>query len=146
KPLDSVLTIELTRDRDTARAAIEGFEGRRGEYEPRNDYERNFMAGVPARIESARTQGALSASNALAVHFGRYPNRRKTLIVVSEGLGRGDRRRGMEFLPTADTIKRSAQRSNVAIYAVNPADAPSDTDALRALATETTGQIVQSDI
>src|SRR5262249_41628099 len=56
KPLDSILAIKLATDRDAARAALQAFEGRRGNYEPRNSYERNFMAGVPARIESARTQ------------------------------------------------------------------------------------------
>src|SRR5262249_21712967 len=94
KPLDSILSIQLTTDRAEARAAVEVFEGRRGDYTARNAYEQNFMAGVPGRIESARTQVALSAINALAVHFGSFLDRRKTLVVVSEGMGRVERRRG----------------------------------------------------
>jgi VWFA-related protein len=147
KPLDSLLAIQPTRDRDALRDAVAAFEGRKGEYEPRNAYERNFMAGAPARIESARTQVALSAINALAVHFGNYPDRRKTLLVISEGVGRsGERRRGMEYLPTAETIARSAQRANVSIYAVNPAVEFTDADTLRDLAAGTAGGVVTADL
>src|SRR5437016_280042 len=70
RPLDSLFTIHLTTDRQAARQAIAAFEGRKGALEPRNAYERNFIAGSPARIEAARAQVALSAINALAVHLG----------------------------------------------------------------------------
>jgi Ca-activated chloride channel family protein len=146
KPLDSLFTIRLTRDRDAARAVVQGFEGRSGDYAPTNSYERNFMAGTPVRIEGARSQVALSAINALAVHLGSVPDRRKTLIVVTEGMGRGERRRGLEYLPTTDTIVRSAQRANVAIYPVNPAQSAADTDTIGPLAVETTGAAIASDL
>ena len=54
---------------------------------PRNAYERDFIAGTPARIDAARNQVALSAINALAVHLGSLTDRRKTLIVAAEGVG-----------------------------------------------------------
>jgi VWFA-related protein len=146
KPLDSLFTIRLTRDRDAARAIVQGFEGRSGDYAPKNSYERNFMAGTPARIEGARSQVALSAINALAVHLGSAPDRRKTLIVVTEGMGRGERRRGLEYLPTTDTIVRSAQRANVAIYPVNPAPNAAESDTIGPLAVETTGAAIASDL
>lgn len=147
KPLDSLFTIRLTRDRDAARAIVQGFEGRSGDYAPKNPYERNFMAGTPARIEGARAQVALSAINALAVHLGSVPDRRKTLIVVTEGMGsRGERRRGLEYLPTTDTIVRSAQRANVAIYPVNPAQSAAESDTIGPLAVETTGEAIASDL
>ena len=85
KPLDSLFAIRLTRDRAAVRRAIETFEGRKGEYEPRNAYERNYIAGTPARIDAARNQVALSAINALAVHLGSLADRRKTLVVATEG-------------------------------------------------------------
>ena len=78
---------------------------------------------TPARIDAARTQVALSALNALAVHLGSLTDRRKTLIVVTEGVGRAERRRGQEYLPTLDTIIRSANRSNVSVYPFDPRDA-----------------------
>jgi VWFA-related protein len=147
KPLDSLLTIQPVRDRAELTSAVAAFEGRKGEYQPRNSYERNFMAGAPARIDSARTQVALSAINALAVHFANYPDRRKTLLVVSEGVGRsGERRRGMEYLPTAETIVRSAQRANVSIYALNPAAEFTDADTLRDLAAATAGGVATADL
>ena len=130
------------------RRAIESFEGRKGDYEPRNAYERDFMAGTPARIDAARSQVALSAINALAVHLGSLTDRRKTLIVVTEGVGRADRRRGQEYLPTLDTIIRSANRSNVSVYPFDPrdvADGPSDGADLRRLADETDGQAIAAD-
>jgi VWFA-related protein len=141
KPLDSLFAIRLTQDRTEALQAIESFEGRSGEYAPRNAYERNFMAGGPARLEQARTQVVLSAINALAVHFASFTEQRKTLIVVSEGMTQGERRRGMEFLPTVETIVRSAQDSNVSIYAVSPKAEAADNDALHGLAVETMGQV-----
>ena len=119
KPLDSILTIRLTTDRAEAHRAIETFEGRKGSYEPRNTYEREFMAGTPPRIEAARIQVALSAINALDVQLGSMGDRRKTLVVVTEEIGRAERRRGQD-LPTLDTIVRSANRANVSVYPLDP--------------------------
>jgi hypothetical protein len=55
KPLDSLMTIRMTHDKQAVRQTIESFDGRKGDYEPRNAYERNYIAGTPARIELART-------------------------------------------------------------------------------------------
>jgi VWFA-related protein len=151
KPLDSLFTIRLTRDRESVRAAIQSFDGRKGDYQARNVYERELIAGTPARIDAARNQVALSAINALAVHLGSLTDRRKTLIVATEGVGRSDRRRGQEYLPTLETIIRSANRSNVAIYPFDPrdaaaADADADrSEALRRLADETDGRAMAAD-
>jgi len=149
KPLDSVLAIHLTADRDAARRAIAGFAGRRGDYEPRNAYEKNFMAGTPARIDAARMQVAVSGLNALANQLGAAATGRKALIVVSEGLLRSERRRGQEFLATVDTVARSAYRATVAVYFIDPggaADADRGRETLRALATDTGGASLTGDI
>ena len=148
KPLDSLFAIRLTRDREAVRRAIESFEGRKGDYAPRNAYERDYIAGTPARIDVARNQVALSAINALAVHLGSLTDRRKTLIVATESVGRSDRRRGQEYLPTLDTIIRSANRSNVAVYPFDPRDAAGGEPAaegLRRLADETDGEAIAAD-
>ncbi len=148
KPLDSLLTIRLTRDREAARRAIETFDGRKGDYEPRNAFERDYIAGTPARIDVTRTQVALSAINALAIHLGSLSDRRKTLIVATESVGRPDRRRGQEFLPTLETIIRSANRSNVAVYPFDPREAAAGEPAgegLRRLADETDGEAIAAD-
>ena len=147
KPLDSLFAIRLTRDRAAVRQAIESFEGRKGDYQPRNAYERDYIAGTPARIDLARSQVALSAINALAVHLGSLTDRRKTLIVATESVGRSDRRRGQEYLPTIDTIIRSANRSNVSVYPFDPRDAAATEPAadLRRLAEETDGKEIAAD-
>ncbi len=149
KPLDSVFGIRLTRDRDAARRMVGAFDGRKGLYEARNAYERDFIAGGPARIDAARNQVALSAINALAVHLGSLTERRKTLIVATEGIGRAERRRGQEYLPTIDTIVRSANRANVAVYPFDPREAtagePPD-DGLVRLADETDGHRIAGDV
>ena len=148
KPLDSLFAIRLTHDRDAVRRAIESFEGRKGDYEPRNGYERDYIAATPARIDAARAQVALSAIHALAVHLGNLTDRRKTLIVATETVGRADRRRGQEYLPTLDTIIRSANRFNVAVYPFDPRDSADGQAAagdLRRLADETDGQPIAAD-
>jgi VWFA-related protein len=150
KPLESLLAIRLSADREAARRAIADFEGCKGQLEPRNAYERNFIAGTPARIETARAQVALSALNALAIQLGTVGTGRKALIVVSEGLVRVERRRGQEAMPTPDTIARSANRANVAVYAIDPRGANASGDgasqALRSLAADTDGQMLAGDV
>jgi VWFA-related protein len=148
KPLDSLFTIRLTRDRAAAHAAIDSFLGRKGDYTPRNAYERDYIAGTPARIESARNQVALSAINALAIHLGSLGDRRKTLIVVADAVGGSERRRGLEYLPTLDTIVRSANRANVAVYPFDPSEPGAGSSVggdLHRLADDTTGAAIVAD-
>jgi VWFA-related protein len=152
KPLDSLFTIRMTRDRDELRHAIDTFQGRRGEYDPRNAFEKNFIAGTPAGIEQLRTQVATSALNALVVHLGKLNEGRKSVVLVSEGLASSTRRRGFETLPTIDAIIRAANRYNVSIYPVDPqarsadgtgsASGAKDIETLRALAERTDGQAI----
>jgi VWFA-related protein len=149
KPLDSILAIRLTADREAVRQSIQSFSGRKEEYDARNAYERNFIAGTPVRIEAARNQVAWSAINALAVHMGGLAAARKTLILVGENLGGPERRRGQEFLATRDTVIRSANRANVAIYSLNPGEtavSSADVDPLRLLAVETDGAVIAGDL
>ena len=148
KPLDSLLTIRLSRDHQAVRRAIASFEGRKGDYAPRNAYERDYIAGTPAHIDVARSQVALSAINALAVHLGSLTDRRKALIVATGSVERFDRRRGQEYLPTIDTIIQSANRSNVSVYPFDPRDASAGEPAaadLRRLADETDGRPIAAD-
>ena len=144
KPLDSLYSIRLTEDRDEARRIIASLEGRNGDYTARTSYERGFMAGSDARIETERTQIAISALNALAEQMGSVNDLRKTLLVVTEGFEAPARRRGQEYLATIDSAIRSANRANVSIYPVDPRPASTDTPnaALRSLASETNGRMV----
>ena len=80
------------------------------------------------------------------MHLGSLSDRRKTLIVVSDGLGRPEHVRG-EAMPTFDAVVRAATRSNVAIYAIDPREATDGSGAaapgqLPALTTETDGRMI----
>ena len=106
KPLDSLFGIRLTLDRESAKTAIALFTGRKGDYAPSDDYEKEGIANAPGAIEAAREQITLSALNALAIHLGWLSDdARKTLLVVSEGFsGWSARRRRDLSLPTATSI------------------------------------------
>jgi VWFA-related protein len=155
KPLDSLIALRLTRDLETARRAIATFEGRKGELEPRNAFEKNYIGASPARIEAVREQIVTSALNALATHLAGLGASRKTLVVVSEGFSQAQRRRGDESLPTLEGVIRSANRGGASIYAIDPrglvapprsaGDVGQDTggqDALLALSNETGGRAI----
>jgi VWFA-related protein len=147
KPLDSLLSLRLTHDRGSVARAIDTFEGRRGQYEPRSTFEQNFIAGSPARIEAVRTQIAMSALNALATHLGSLSGARKAILFVSEGFAASPRRRGDEALPTLETVIRTANRATVSIYPFNPTGTTAgfgstERETLRALADETDGRVV----
>jgi VWFA-related protein len=149
KPLDSLLAIKWL-ERDQVIGAIESFQGRQGDYEPRSDFERNYLSGAPERVEAARTQIALSALNALAIHLGTEPRGRRTLIIAGGGLPRRTRSRGEAPLPTLDSVVRAANRNRVAIYPLDVNEAAgADDDAaregLRVLADGTAGRIITAD-
>jgi VWFA-related protein len=146
KPLDSLLSLRLTRDRQALIRTIGTFEGRKGQYEPRNAFEQDLIAGTPQRIDAVRGQIATSALNALATHLAGLGAARKAVIVVSEGFTRTPRRRGDEALPSIDTVIRTANRGQVSIHPYDPGSAappPSpDRETLRLLADQTEGRMI----
>ena len=123
RPLDSLLSIRLTRDRDVLHRAIDAFEGRRGDYAPRTAFERNYMVNDQEKAEVQRTQSTWSTLNALALHLANLGTGRKTMLLVSEQADPMLRRRGLESLPTSSSVMRTANRANVAIYVLDPLDA-----------------------
>jgi len=123
RPLDSLLSIRLTRDRDALHRAIDAFEGRRGDYAPRTAFERNYMVNDQEKAEVQRTQSTWSTLNALALHLANLGTGRKTMLLVSEQADPMLRRRGLESLPTSSSVMRTANRANVAIYVLDPLDA-----------------------
>jgi VWFA-related protein len=149
KPLDSLLELRLTLDRAAALAAVASFEGRRGDYAPRNRFEREMIAGDPARIDDVRAHIAMSAIQAMTTHLAQLPDTRKAFVVVGEGFALPSARRGGAPLPTVDGIGRIANRHTVSIYAADPspdAGAPrlaaATANPVRALAVETGGRVL----
>lgn len=120
KSLDSLLEIKPVTSPSEAIQKLKSFDPRRGDYEPRTAFERNFIAGTPARVESARAQIATSSLEALATELGRMSADRKSLIVVSEGFANNTRRRTEALLPSLDSVILAANRAHVSIYPFDP--------------------------
>lgn len=120
KSLDSLLEIKPARNSSDAIQKLESFDPRRGDYEPRTAFERNFIAGTPLHVESARAQIATSSLEALATELGRLSADRKTLILVSEGFAKATRRRADALLPSLESVILAANRAHVSIYPLDP--------------------------
>jgi VWFA-related protein len=125
KPLDSLPSIQLTGDRDRMHDAINAFEGRKGNYEPRSPLEAQTIGRSPALAEATRAQVVLSGLRALASRLGRQPGR-AAIILVSEGFTRDARLANARALPSASTVERFANRFDVPVFAIDPASGGDD--------------------
>jgi VWFA-related protein len=112
---DSIRDAHLNRDRETALKAISAFYGRRGDYTPKFPVEEEHLKN-PRQIEQIRLDISRRALEALAIHLGGLKEGRKTLLFVSEGFP-------METIDMLD-ISRAANRTNVAIYPIDPLGMP----------------------
>jgi VWFA-related protein len=120
KPLDPLTTIRLSADRNALLGAIEAFEGRKGNFEPRSPLEEETMGRAPALVEAGRAQVVLSGLRALATQLGSSAGR-SAILLVSEGFTRQPSRRlTVRGLPDAATVERFANRYDVPIYAFDP--------------------------
>ncbi len=143
-PLTPVRTLTFTRDHDSVIAGIQRFDGRRGEYTPRNAVEDEHWkrtGGGPA-VESIRNEVSLDALRALSVRLGSLREGRKSLIYVGESLPGS----GFNMLRLRD-VARDANWNNVSIYPFDPtgltaSPATRRQDALRYLAEETDGRAI----
>ena len=150
RPLDSLLTIKLTQDRAALHKAIDAFEGRRGDYQPRTEFERRYIVTDRARADEQRAQSTWSTLNALTLHLANLGTGRTSVLLVSEQADPVVRRRGVfEGLPTSTAVTRAANRSNVSIYVFDPRDAAQRAaspdegpNLLRVLADDTDGAII----
>lgn len=113
-PLEPVRTLTFTRDHDAVVQEIRLFEGRKGEYAPRNPVEEQHFRNLPA-IERIRSEVVLDALSALSVRLGSLREGRKSVIFVSDGFGTG----GAGYIRLRD-VARDANRHNVSIYPFNP--------------------------
>jgi hypothetical protein len=106
------------------------------------------MVNEHARADVQRAQVAWSTLNALALHLANLGTGRKTILLVSEQADPAVRRRGLEALPTSSSVMRTANRSNVSIYVLDPLDAgaaapgpDAKPNLLRVLADDTDGAL-----
>lgn len=84
-PLESISQVRMTRNHSAISRAIQQFRGRKGNYQPQNDFEQRYANYPSETVEQIRNQVSLSAMKALIVHMGGLKEGRKALILVSEG-------------------------------------------------------------
>src|SRR6266850_6753378 len=84
-PLQSVLNVRMTRNKDQVARGLDKFLGRKYDYIPLNDLERQYAYLPVETQEQIRVRVALSAIQGLIVHMGTLKEGRKQLIIVSEG-------------------------------------------------------------
>lgn len=120
KPLDSIAAIRFTRDHAAAREAVRGFNGRKGDYEARTEFEEKYIGRAPQAVRAARSQIVLSGLRALISRLGELGAGRSAVVFVTEGIASAGRRRSARRVPDAQGLVRAASRANVAIYAFDP--------------------------
>ena len=115
EPLMSVRDLVFTYDHDAVLQTIQRFEGRRGDYTPRNAIEEQHVlqVGSPERIRTAIVGDALKA---LSVRLGSMREGRKSLIFVGEGFPPG----WFSDVRQLRDITQEANRNNTSIYAIDP--------------------------
>src|SRR6185312_12409740 len=84
-PLTPASGLTFTRNRDSLISAIEHFEGRKGIYEPRNEFEERYFYYPVATVEGIRNDVSMSAIKGAASRLGSMREGRKSIILVSEG-------------------------------------------------------------
>ena len=84
-PLTPIMDVQLTRNHAQIVRALEGFEGVKYDYEPRNMYEHQYANFPTTTVEMIRNDVSLSALKGLAIYLGGLREGRKSIIVLSEG-------------------------------------------------------------
>lgn len=148
KPLDPLTSFSPSTDRDLLRRALSAFEGRKGDYAPRTDFERQYMAQAPAAVAASRAQIVTSALRAAAAAVAGGAAGRPVIVLVSDGF---DRARTSRDLPASlQAAVRVANRADAPVYAFAPGLTPPPEgdaadpafQALHALASQTGGVLV----
>ena len=85
-PLTPVSALTFTRSRDSLIQSINHFEGRKGIYEPRNEFEERYAYYPVQTVENIRNDVTMGALKGAAVKLGGMREGRKSIIFVSEGL------------------------------------------------------------
>jgi VWFA-related protein len=115
EPLSSVRDLVFTYDHDAVLQTIQRFEGRRGDYTPRNAIEEQhaLQLGGAERIRMAVVRDALIA---LSVRLGSMREGRKSLIFVGEGFPAS----WFSDVRQLREITQAANRQNTSIYTIDP--------------------------
>jgi VWFA-related protein len=123
RPMTSLSGVRFTRDRVRAQEAIDAFDGRKGDYEPRTPFESQFFGRTPPIVDGARMQIVTTGLRELTMRIGELRPVNGAIILVSERLARapGAQRRR---LPDWQGLARAASHFDLPIYTFDPADPP----------------------
>jgi VWFA-related protein len=84
-PLTPVSALTFTRNHESLISAINKFEGRKGLYDPRNEFEERYAYYPAQTVENIRNDVTMGALKGAAVRLGGMREGRKSIIFVSEG-------------------------------------------------------------
>src|SRR6185436_16478011 len=84
-PLTPITDLSFSRDRDAQARAINTFEGRKFNYEPRNSFEQQYANYPTAVVERVRNQVTMDALKGAALKLASLREGRKSVVFVSEG-------------------------------------------------------------
>ncbi|HEX7087698.1 MAG TPA: VWA domain-containing protein [Vicinamibacterales bacterium] len=84
-PLTPTDTVVMTRNHEATARAIEQFDGRKYDYQPRNIFEEQYHNYPAVIVEQIRNQVSLGALRAFILKLGGLREGRKALLLVSEG-------------------------------------------------------------
>ena len=84
-PLTPVTALTFTRNRESLHQRHREVRGRKGIYEPRNEFEERYFYYPVATVEAIRNEVSMSAIKGAAVRLGSMREGRKSIILVSEG-------------------------------------------------------------
>jgi len=153
KPLDSVNSIRFTRDRALLHGAIDGFNGRKGDYEPRTRFEELYIGRAPGAVAAARRQIVTAGLREITMRLGELNADRSAIVFVSEGFPRDIP--GQRGRPDLQGVVRASSPFHLATYTVNPTAAaedaapPADRERsvamLQWLASQTGGRAIDAD-
>jgi VWFA-related protein len=115
QPLMSVRDLVFTYDHEAVLQTIQRFEGRRGDYNPRNAIEQQHALQLGG-VERIRTAIVSDALKALSVRMGSMREGRKSLVFVSEGFPPN----WLTDVRQVREVTQEANRHNTSIYAIDP--------------------------
>jgi VWFA-related protein len=143
KPLDPQSSTAPAPSIESVHRSIAAFDGRRGVYQPRSEFEAQYMSVAPAAANLQRAQVVRAALESLAIAMRDDAGAAKAMIVVTEGFSPGEPSRMRTT--TLRTIGRAARLANVPVYILDPsadwtAGSPLN-DAWRAVSAQTGGML-----
>ena len=85
-PLSPASVLGFTRNFDSIANAVQHFEGRKYDYQPRNEIEQQYSRYPSEVVEQIRNDVVMGALKGISVRLGSLRDGRKSVIYVSEGL------------------------------------------------------------